>query len=224
MTPIAFSRLCGILCLLVGASTAAPAAELRLDGNRLLVMGMLDGSATAAFAEQLASTKVRTVVFEDAFGGNADVARSYAEAIRTSGVQTEVRGQCHAACAYAFLAGQSHRFGRGGQINGLLIPMATRPKQEELASRWRGEGAQRTLAEFNSTPGAPGAVDASASSTTTVPQDSWRPEQGVLFTSSPTLFGRIYNTFYCDGTQGRDFTKCELLSDADPYLLGVLTP
>jgi hypothetical protein len=220
MTPIAFSRLCGILCLLVGASTAAPAAELRLDGSRLLVMGMLDGSATAAFAEQLASTKVRTVVFEDAFGGNADVARSYAEAIRASGVQTEVRGQCHAACAYAFLAGQSHRFARGGQINGLLIPVPTRPKQEELASRWRGEGAQRTLAEFTATPAA-SATDASA---TAVPPDNWRPEQGVLFTSLPTLFGRIYNAFYCDGTQGRDFTKCELLSDADPYLLGVLTP
>jgi hypothetical protein len=181
-------------------------------------MGMLDGSASAAFVEQLASTKVRTVVFEDAFGGNVDVARSYAEAIRSSGVQTEVRGQCHAACAYAFLAGQSHRFARGGQINGLLIPVATRPKQEELASRWRGEGAQRTLAEFTSTPGT------ASTQVTPVPADNWRPEHGVLFTSSPTLFGRVYNAFYCDGTQGRDFTKCELLSDADPYLLGVLTP
>jgi hypothetical protein len=218
MTPTAFSRLCGILCLLVVASTSVPAAELRLDGSRLLVMGMLDGSASAAFVEQLASTKVRTVVFEDAFGGNVDVARSYAEAIRSSGVQTEVRGQCHAACAYAFLAGQSHRFARGGQINGLLIPVATRPKQEELASRWRGEGAQRTLAEFTSTPGT------ASTQVTPVPADNWRPEHGVLFTSSPTLFGRVYNAFYCDGTQGRDFTKCELLSDADPYLLGVLTP
>lgn len=218
MTPSAFSRLCGMLYLLFVASASAPAAELRLEGSRMLVTGMLDGSAVAAFSEQLASSKVQTVVFEDVAGGNADVARSYAEAIRTSGVQTEVRGQCHAACAYAFLAGQSHRFARGGQINGLLIPVATRPRQDELASRWRGEGAQRTLAEFN-TPSSAAGTSATATGT-----DNWRPEQGVLFTSSPTLFGRIHNVFYCDGTQGRDFTKCERLPDADPYVLGVLTP
>lgn len=221
MTPTAFSRLLASLCLLIGAATSAPAAELLLDGNRLVVTGSLDGSATAAFTEQLTSAKVRTVVFEDSFGGNADVARSYAEAIRASGVQTEVRGQCHAACAYAFLAGQSHRFARGGQINGLLIPVPTRPKQEELASRWRGEGAQRTLAEFARGPGATATAGTEGSTAGT---DAWQSEQGVLFTSSPTLFGRVYNTFYCDGTQGRDFTKCERISDADPYLLGVLTP
>jgi hypothetical protein len=54
--------------------------------------------------------------------------------------------------------------------------------------------------------------------------DNWQPDHGVLFTASPTLFGRIYNAYYCDGTQGRDFSKCERLSDADPYKLGVLTP
>lgn len=221
MTPTAFSRLLGSLCLLAGAATSAPAAELQLDGSRLLVTGTLDGTATAAFTEKLASAKVHTVVFEDTFGGNAEVARAYAEAIRASGVHTEVRGQCHAACAYAFLAGQSHRFARGGQINGLLIPVATRPKQEELASRWRGEGAQRTPAEFTRVPGA---SDAAVTGGSTAGTDPWQSEQGVLFTSSPTLFGRVYNTFYCDGTQGRDFTKCERLSDADPYLLGVLTP
>jgi len=45
----------------------------------------------------------------------------------------------------------------------------------------------------------------------------------VLFTATPTLFGRIYNTYYCDGSQGRDFTRCELLSDADPRKLGVIS-
>ena len=46
----------------------------------------------------------------------------------------------------------------------------------------------------------------------------------MLFTSTPTLFGRVYNSFYCDGTQGRDMSRCEILPDADPYKLGVLTP
>ena len=134
---------------------SAQAAEIELEGNRLLVSGMLDGSAVQRFTEQLDSGNVRTVVFENALGGTAEAAGEYARAIRASGVNTEMKGQCHAACAYAFLAGREHRFGRGLQVNGLLIPVATRPRPEELASRWRGEEAQKTLAEFAAAPAEP---------------------------------------------------------------------
>lgn len=200
---------------LAGAAAGARAADIELEGSRLLVSGMLDGSAIQRFAEHLGSGKVRTVVFENSLGGTAEAAGEYARAIRASGVNTEAKGQCHAACAYAFLAGKEHRFGRGFQVNRLLIPVASRPRPEELASRWRGEEAQKTLAEFTA---APAEADGGA------PRDRWQPNHGVLFTSTPTLFGRVYNSFYCDGTQGRDMSRCELLPDADPYKLGVLTP
>ena len=239
----------------LGALAWAPsagAAELALQGSRLVVSGMLDGSAIKEFNEQLGGGTVHTVVFEDSFGGTAEAAGAYAEAIRTSGVQTEVRGQCMAACAYAFLAGKTHRFGYGGQVNGILLPVAVRPTAAELAVRWRGDEAHKTLADF--TPPSATATSTAAASTTVAsaaatsvtakpveasmavakdnpkdsPKDSakdnWQPEHGVLFTASPTLFGRVYNTYYCDGTQGRDFSKCERLPDADPYKLGVLTP
>ena len=228
----------------------ASAAELILEGTRLRVSGMLDGSATQAFIDQLATGKVRVVVFEDSFGGTAEAAEIYAKAIRTNGVDTEARGQCYAACAYAFLAGKAHRFGRGLQINGLLIPVAMRPKPGELESRWRGDEAQKALAEFTAVssskpsalpvstsetprvdlPTAPQPIPTATAAATTAstafiaPAGKWKPDHGVLFSSTPTLFGRIYNTYYCDGSQGRDFSKCEALSDADPYKLGVLTP
>jgi hypothetical protein len=133
-----------------------------------------------------------------------------------------------AACAYAFLAGKTHRFGRGFQINGVLLPVAARPTAAELATRWRDDDARKAAPPAELKPTAttttsselPATPVPSASSAT----DSWQPERGVLFTSSPTLFGRIYNAFYCDGTQGRDFSKCDRLSDADPVKLGVLTP
>ncbi|MGO4393716.1 hypothetical protein AB4Z46_20380 [Variovorax sp. M-6] len=212
-----------IACL----ATGAPAAELELEGSRLLVSGMLDGSALKDFESQLASGQVRTVVFENALGGSADVAREYARAIQASGVNTEAKGQCQAACAFAFLAGKEHRFGRGFQIHALLIPVDSRPQPGELASRWRGvDAAHRMPAESS----APAAEPAPPAATPTPPpgtpaaKDTWRPNQGVLFTSTPTLFGRVHNTFYCDGTQGRDPSRCELLSDADPYKLGVLSP
>jgi len=201
---------------LAGAAMAVQPAELTLAGNRLLVSGMLDGSAVQNFLEHLRRGNVQTVVFEDSLGGTAEAAGQYAQAIRDTGVSTEVVGQCYAACAYAFLAGKVHRFGEGEQVNALLIPVGTRPKQEELASRWRGEEAHKTLAEFTADGDAVTAEEGA-------PKEKWRPEHGVLFTATPTLFGRVYNTYYCDGTQGRDLTRCELLSDADPRKLGIIT-
>lgn len=195
---------------LAGAAIAVQPAELTPQGNRLLVSGMLDGSAVQHFLDHLRRGNVQTVVFENSLGGTAEAAGLYAQAIRDTGVDTELSGQCYAACAYAFLAGKVRRFGEGEQVNALLIPVGTRPKPGELASRWRGEEAHKTLAEFT-------AQDEAAS------RDKWRPEHGVLFTATPTLFGRVYNSYYCDGSQGRDLTRCELLSDADPRKLGVIT-
>jgi hypothetical protein len=205
--------------LITTACVAAQAADLTLEGNRLVVSGMLDGTAAQVFLEQVRRGSVQTVIFEDSLGGSADVAVLYAQAIRETGVNTEVVGQCHAACAYAYLAGKVHRFGEGEQVNALLIPVGTRPKPAELASRWRGDQAHRTLAEFTE-PTQDGEI---VNATDAPAKEKWQPEHGVLFTATPTLFGRVYNTYYCDGSQGRDFTRCELLSDADPRKLGVIS-
>jgi len=211
---------------MAGTPVAAIAADIELQGRELVVSGMLDGSAIKTFTDHLASGTVRTVVFEDLSGGTADAAGAFADAIRASGVDTEIRGQCMAACAYAFLAGKTHRFGYGFQVNGILLPVAARPTAAELAVRWRGDEAHKTLADFTpATATTAGTATAKPVEASVPPvKDNWQPDHGVLFTASPTLFGRIYNAYYCDGTQGRDFSKCERLSDADPYKLGVLTP
>jgi hypothetical protein len=218
-----------IACIAAVTGTPAAAADIELQGRELVVSGMLDGSAIKTFTDHLASGTVRTVVFEDLSGGTADAAGAFADAIRASGVATEIRGQCMAACAYAFLAGKTHRFGYGFQVNGILLPVATRPTAAELAVRWRGEEAHKTLADFTPATAATAGTATAKPVEASVPPtkdtgDNWQPDHGVLFTASPTLFGRIYNAYYCDGTQGRDFSKCERLSDADPYKLGVLTP
>ncbi|MBS0454412.1 MAG: hypothetical protein JSS14_24195 [Proteobacteria bacterium] len=205
--------------LLAVAGVSAHGADLYLEGHRLVVSGMLDGSVVGEFVDLVRRGNVQTVVFEDSMGGSAEVARLYANAIRETGVKTEVVGQCHAACAYAFLAGKTHRFGPGPQVNALLVPVGTRPQASDLASRWRGDEASKTLAEFI------GPADAGqdlVSAADAAPKEKWRPDHGVLFVTKPSLFGRIYNTYYCDGTQGRDFTRCELLPDADPRKLGVI--
>jgi hypothetical protein len=219
---------------ITAACAAVPAAEIELEGSRLVVSGMLDGSALPLFVEHANSAQVRTVMFENSTGGSADVAEAYAQVIRSRGLLTEARGQCQAACAYAFLAGKEHRFGRGGQVNALLIPLPRRPTPAELlAGGWHVEEMRREAS--NATPptpptgavvvsaAAPSGADAPPTSDSAPAKEAWRPGKGVLFTSTPTFFGRVYNTYYCDGNQGTDLSRCDRLSDADPYKLGVLT-
>jgi hypothetical protein len=238
------SVLCGLTLACLAASSSA--ADLQLEGGRLVVSGMLDGSAFKEFQAHLASGQVHTVVFENSMGGSPDVAADYANAIQATGVNTEARGQCLGACAFAFLAGKHHRFGHGLLVHALLIPVAQRPQQPgDLANLWQGPAASKTLAQFAVPAGADAAnapagtlVASNAAATgaappsappdgppaATAPKEHWDPNQGVLFTSTPTLFGRVYNSFYCDGTQGRDLSRCDVLPDTDPYKLGVLTP
>lgn len=180
-------------CLLAGA------AQLEREGPRLMVVGALEIDGAQRLAELLRDRAVRTVVFENSFGGTPEAGEAWAGVVRNAGVNTEITGQCHGACAIAFLAGKEHRFAAGLQVNGLLIPLSARP---------RGDAQKTLLSEF---------VSGSQ-------REGWQPAQGLLFTSTPTLFGRVYNTFWCDGTQGRDTSKCAVVSDADPFKLGVLTP
>jgi hypothetical protein len=224
-----------VFALAVGvASIASPAAEIELEGSRLTVSGMLDGSALPTFVELAGNSHVRTVMFENSIGGSAEVAEAYAQVIRSKGLLTEARGQCQAACAYAFLAGREHRFGRGGQVNALLIPLPRRPTAAELASGgWRSDEARHAVAPAPAPAAEPLNVaaasaanptaDAPASDAGPAPKEAWLPGKGMLFTSTPTFFGRVYNAYYCDGNQGADLSRCERVSDADPYKLGVLT-
>ena len=187
-----------LLLVLSCACLVAVAAQFEREGPRLIVVGALDADGAEQLVEHLAGGAVRTVMFENSFGGTPEVGSAWAETLRRAGVATEITGQCHGACAIAFLAGRSHRFAAGLQVNGLLIPLAARP----------GEVQHTLLSEF---------VDAALHS-------GWQPTQGLLFTSTPTLFGRIHNAFWCDGRQGRDTSKCQRLADVDPFKLGVLTP
>lgn len=188
-----------LLLALSCACFIAAAAQFEREGPRLIVVGALDIDEAKLLADQLADKAVRTVVFENSFGGTAEAGEAWAGAVRTAGINTEITGQCHGACAIAFLAGKVHRFAAGLQVNGLLMPLSTRP---------RAKVQTMLLAEF---------IGATL-------REDWQPAQGLLFTSTPTLFGRVYNTYWCGGNQGRDTSKCEFVSNADPFKLGVLMP
>jgi len=186
-----------LLLTLSCACFLAIAAQFEREGSRLIVVGALDPEGAPRFADRLSDKSIRTVVFENSFGGTPEAGEAWAGAVRTAGINTEITGQCHGACAIAFLAGKEHRFAAGLQVNGVLIPLPARP---------RGDQQKAVLAEY----------------TGAGTREGWQPAQGLLFTSTPTLFGRVYNTYWCDGNQGRDTSKCERVVDADPFKLGVL--
>lgn len=186
--------------VLIAACAPASAAEFSREGTRLSVSGALGSEDAETFASHLRGGQVRTVVFEDATDGSAELAETLSQLVRAAGVATEFRSQCRAACAYAFLAGSPRRFARGPQVHTLLIPLDPRAATDTALAR--------TLLEMLQ-------PDAHA---------PWQPAQGLLFTSAPTLFGRVVNTYWCDGSQGSDLSKCRRLANADPYMLGVLTP
>lgn len=199
MTACTPLRLRHLLLLAAFAAMGAGAAELRDEGPRLWVAGTLDTDSARALAERLAGGGIQVVVFQDSMGGSPQAAEAWARALRSASVRTEASGACHGACAVAFLAGRERRFARGLQISTLLIPLPARP---------RAEGAHAVLAEF------------SAASVA----DGWQPGQGLLFSGTPTLFGRVYNSYWCDGSQGSDLSRCERVSDIDPHQMGIFSP
>ena len=47
--------------------------------------------------------------------------------------------------------------------------------------------------------------------------------QGVAFVSYKLPFFSIRKVFYCNGSEGGDLKKCDLLKEADPLMLGIIT-
>ncbi len=69
-SPSFFGWVLSFACLACAIGAPASAAELELQGSRLVVSGMLDGSAIKSFTDQLGTGTVHTVVF-----GTRSVAR-----------------------------------------------------------------------------------------------------------------------------------------------------
>lgn len=204
-----------LFLLLFGVS--ALATEFRVDGDRLVVSGFLDYSERKLFEKYLVDgPQINQIVFTKCNGGHLGAAYYYAEVIKKRALSTSVVGQAQSACAIAFLAGFP-RFPANGQRNTLLSLHVGRSQDENIINNIEVEKNNRNLIEFinNLTEGKiPPRIMG-------LIKTSNLENSGVYFVSSTKGFFNIYDTYYCDGSQGVDTSKCVKLTDANPVEMAI---
>lgn len=193
------------------AGSTAPAAEVRVNGITAHVSGFL----SAEDIEVLEKSEIREILFEGSPGGNLKAAKAYVNFIRERGLNTRFKRECYSACAISFLAGKSRSVD-----NSVLSSISFHVGRKKVGDKWeKGDAAVAVMTMIDELTG--GKMKDPARGKI---ESSWQETSGVLFLMGPGVFwGKISFTFYCNGSEGGDLTKCALLPDSDPYDMGVLT-
>jgi hypothetical protein len=91
--------------------TWAPAMELRIVGNQLILSGPVFGDEPGKVREALASSPgIQTVILRNSGGGNAPAGYQVGQLLRERGLRTAVSGYCYSSCSRMFLGGSSRYF------------------------------------------------------------------------------------------------------------------
>ena len=98
----------GALMLL---SVSAPAMELKVVGNQLILSGRVVGDEPAKVAEALKkSPGIDKVILRNSPGGNAPAGYQIGQLLREHGLRTAVSGYCYSSCSRMFLGGRARYF------------------------------------------------------------------------------------------------------------------
>lgn len=188
------------------------AAEYQVSGTKLYVSGFLQNTGKEKFEEALNSGKdIQEVVFKNCLGGQGGAAYYLVRIIQERKLNTRVSGQCHSACAIAFLAGK------------FRSPLDEMGQHMLLFHSARGADGPAP-AEYNK--GVLSLIIRLTDGKLTQPviekiSASTKENDGVVFVRSNYKVFTRDRTYYCDGTQGRDIANCEKIIDADPIALGI---
>src|SRR5438132_8736476 len=86
-----------IMILMVPAR--APAMELKIVGNQLILSGPVLGDEPGTVREALASSPgIDTVILRNSGGGNAPAGYQVGQLLRERGMRTAVSGYCYSSC------------------------------------------------------------------------------------------------------------------------------
>jgi hypothetical protein len=204
-------NLFAVVCVLA-LSAFAHAGEIAMAGKTATVKGIIRASDAA----ELDKSDLETIIFEESLGGTMDAVSAYVELIKRRKLNTVVKGRCFSACAVSFLAGSTRKVFPAvenmimfhvarvvDKSTGALRPSNQNEKLlaliDELTERRMRDPVRSKIAS------------------------SWSEASGVVFAVGPGWWGQRMNTFYCDGSQGRDITKCSPIFNANPYDFGILT-
>src|SRR5580704_1647388 len=91
--------------------TRAPAMELKIVGNQIILSGPVVGDEPGQVREALASSPtIETVILRNSPGGDAPAGYRVGELLREHGLRTAVSGYCYSSCSRMFLGGSTRYF------------------------------------------------------------------------------------------------------------------
>ncbi len=198
------------ICLL---GTATHGATLTVEKNNLVLSGRLQNSENEALKNKLMEfPRIDTIVFKNCLGGQLGAANFTARMIKTLKLHTRFEGQCHSACAFAFLAGTSHLpvDKVGIHMVSLHSPRNPDGTQDTSETTQIFEGNLDSFTEGKLTPAVRGLI-----------QKSYNEAAGVFFVVRNYKFFIRQETYYCDGSEGHDVSSCLKLAGVIPSDLGI---
>jgi hypothetical protein len=99
------------LIVILMVPTRAPAMELKIVGNQLILSGPVVGDEPGKVREALASWPgIETVILRNSGGGNAPAGYQVGQLLRERGMRTAVSGYCYSSCSRMFLGGRARHF------------------------------------------------------------------------------------------------------------------
>lgn len=202
-----------IIYIFILSFANAFAADFRIENDRLIISGSLKIEEEIAIDNFFYKNhNLKTVEFFNCMSGQVGAAYHLANLIADRKLNTLINGQVHSGCAIAFLAGQIRvpveRFGI--HVLGIHAPRSidNRNVPEEYVNKMISLVEVFTEGKVSSE-----VKDLIKKSNTGL--------SGVFFVTRNYSIYSDQKTYYCNGTEDADLSKCKILKNSDPFVLGI---
>lgn len=193
-----------------------------IEGESIIVSGYLDRAMATAIAEKLdRNFAIREIAFRKVLGGNIGGAYTLFETIRRKKLRTRVDGQCHSACAIAFMAGTERTNKPIDSLSmhqSILSFHASRKATNDDKVETDPALNDKILAKIDGATGGKLSEQVRA-----LIGASFTPTSGVIFIRRQVRGVVSQKTVHCNGTEGGNLSKCVEIENSDPLQMGILT-
>ena len=202
-----------IIYIFIISFSNAFAADFRVENDRLIISGSLKIEEETTIEDFFNKNhNLKTIEFFNCMSGQAGATYHLANLIADRKLNTLMNGQVHSGCAIAFLAGQIRvpveRFGT--HVLGIHAPRSidNRNVPQEYVNKMMSLVEVFTEGKISSE-----VKDLIKKSNTGL--------SGVFFVTRNFSIYSDHNTYYCNGSEDADLSKCRILKNSDPVALGI---
>src|SRR5215470_18176635 len=108
---VRLGRRVSLMVILLIAPHASFAMNLTVNGQQVILSGLVVGDEPARLADALSQVPgIDTVILRNSLGGDAPAGYRIGELIRVKGLRTAVSGYCYSSCSRMFLGGKTRYF------------------------------------------------------------------------------------------------------------------